>query len=65
MRFVEEPARPAWHAKALDAASGADLHTLIDLLTATREIGRLANLISGTADEASTGRQSFCFRTRG
>ena len=32
MRFVAEPDRAAWHAKAMDATRSADLHTLIDLL---------------------------------
>lgn len=51
MRFVDKPERSGWHAKALDAARGADLHTLIDLLIAVGETERLAALISDTADE--------------
>jgi uncharacterized Zn finger protein len=55
MRFVEEPDRADWHARALEAAEGSDLHTLIDLLIAAGEIGRLADLIAGTTDEALQG----------
>ena len=59
MRFVEEPDRADWQARALDAATGADLHTLIDLLIAAGEIGRLADLIAGTTDEALQGASHF------
>ncbi len=59
MRFVEEPDRAEWHARALAAAKGADLHTLIDLLIAAGEIGRLADLIAGTTDEVLQGASHF------
>ncbi len=59
MRFVEEPDHTDWHARALDAAKGADIHTLIDLLIAAGEIGRLADLIAGTTDEALQGASHF------
>jgi hypothetical protein len=52
MRFVPAADRAAWHEKALDAAAGADLHTLIDLLVETGETGRLADLIRGASDGA-------------
>ncbi|MCL5744539.1 MAG: hypothetical protein M1541_11535 [Acidobacteria bacterium] len=59
MRFVEEADRADWHARALDAAKGADLHTRIELLIAAREIGRLADLIAGTTDETLQGASHF------
>jgi hypothetical protein len=59
MQFVPECERPAWHAQALDAARGADVHTLIDLLIAAGETSRLADLISGTADEALQAASHF------
>ena len=52
MRFVAAPDRAGWHAKAMEATRSADLHTLIDLLIAVKEIGRLADLIAGTPDQA-------------
>jgi hypothetical protein len=59
MRFVAEPDRADWHAKAMDAARSADLHTLIDLLIAAKETGRLADLISGTPDQALQDASHF------
>ena len=59
MRFVEEPDRADWHSRAMDAAEGADLRTLIELFIAAREIGRLADLIAGTSDEALQGASHF------
>ena len=55
MRFVEEADRADWHARAMDAANRADLHTRIELLIAAREIGRLGDLIAGTTDGALQG----------
>ncbi len=59
MRFVEEPDRAAWRTRALDAAKGADLHTLIDLLIAADEIGRLADLIADATDDTLQGASHF------
>jgi len=59
MRFVAEPERADWHAKAMDAAGRADLHTLIDLLIAAKEIGRLADLIAATPDQALQDTSHF------
>ncbi len=39
----------------MDAPNGADLYTRIELLIAATEIGRLADLIAGTADDALQG----------
>jgi hypothetical protein len=45
MRFVPDAAREAWHAKAIDAAQGAELDALLELLVKTRETQRLADAV--------------------
>ena len=52
MSMVPKGGRAAWHAKAMDAAQGADLDSLIELLIETKETQRLADLIRSAADEA-------------
>lgn len=52
MKFVPKAERPAWHEKAMEAAKGADLYSLIGLLLETKEINRLAELVRGNSDEA-------------
>jgi uncharacterized Zn finger protein len=51
MKFVPKAERPTWHEKALETAKSADLHSLIELLVETNEIGRLAELVRGIADK--------------
>ena len=51
MHFVPKTERTAWHEKALNAASGADLHSLLELFIETKETERLADLVRGSADE--------------
>ncbi len=51
-KFVPKDDRPAWHAKAIDAATGADLYSLIELLVHTKEIDRLAALIGSSSDQS-------------
>jgi len=51
MQFVPKTERAAWHEKALNAASGADLHSLLELFIETKETERLADLVRGSADE--------------
>ncbi|MBI2931112.1 MAG: hypothetical protein HYY16_05635 [Planctomycetes bacterium] len=41
MRFVPKAERAAWHAKAMEAAEQADLHSVIELWLKTKEIERL------------------------
>jgi hypothetical protein len=45
MKFVPNGERPAWRERALDAATGADLPSLIELLIETGEKQRLADVI--------------------
>ena len=52
MQFVPKAERAAWHAKAIETAEGADLHSLIGLLLETEEMDRLADLVRRSADDA-------------
>jgi uncharacterized protein DUF6880 len=52
MKFVPTTERTAWHEKALNAASGADLHSLLELFTETNEMERLADLVRRYSDQA-------------
>jgi hypothetical protein len=53
MRIVPKLERKEWHEKALVAAAkGADLGSLLELLTETKETGLLAKQVRGSTDEA-------------
>jgi len=52
MKFVPKTERTAWHEKALNAACGADLHSLLELFVETKDMERLAELVRGSSDEA-------------
>jgi hypothetical protein len=52
MKFVPKAGRAAWHEKAMDAASGEDLHSLIELFLEVKEMKRLAELVRGATDQA-------------
>ena len=52
MKFVPKTERTAWHEKALNAASGANLQARLELFTETKETERLADLVRGLSDEA-------------
>ena len=52
MKFVPKTGRAAWHEKAMDAAKGDDLQSLIELFIETKEMKRLAELVRGATDEA-------------
>ena len=51
MQLVPEAQRAEWREKALDAAHGADLSSVMQLLTENRERERLANLVKEAADD--------------
>jgi uncharacterized Zn finger protein len=55
MKFVPKAERPLWHEKALDAAKGADLDSLLELFIETKELERLAELVRGSTDKALQG----------
>jgi hypothetical protein len=51
MKYVPKAQRKEWHEKAIQAATGADLHSIMDLLLKTRELDRLAELVRQTRDD--------------
>ena len=51
LKFVPRQDRGAWHEKAIEAASDADLGSLIGLLLETKEIGRLAGVVGRSPDD--------------
>ena len=55
MRYVPKAERSAWHARAMDAAAGADLHSLIELWLDTKEIERLIERLRKARDEELEG----------
>jgi len=59
MKFVPKAERSKWHEKAIEAAKGADLHCLMDLLLQTKELDRLAELVRGTEDQALEGLSHY------
>ena len=52
MKVVPKAERAVWREKALDAAKGADLHSVMELFVETRETERLAELVRVTTDVA-------------
>jgi hypothetical protein len=52
MKVVPKAERTAWREKSLDAAKGADLHAVMELLVETKEMERLAELVRVTNDVA-------------
>jgi len=52
MKCVPKLERKEWHEKALDAAAGTDLGSLLELFTETKETERLAKLVCGSSHEA-------------
>jgi uncharacterized protein DUF6880 len=52
MKLVPKAEHREWHEKALNAAKGADLHSLLELFIETKEMDRLAELLRGSSEEA-------------
>jgi hypothetical protein len=52
MRIVPADGREVWHAKAIEAAQGATLGTLLELLVETGETQRLAQAVGAATDDA-------------
>ena len=52
MKYVPNSARRSWHEKAIEAAKGTDLQSLIELLLQTKETERLAALVGQSKDAA-------------
>ena len=59
MRYVPKNERAAWHAKAMDAAAGADLHSLIGLWLQTKEIDRLVERLHAATDAEIEGLSHY------
>ncbi len=59
MKFVPKAERARWHEKAIEAAMGADLHSGMDLLLATKEMDRLAGLVRQAKDHALEGLSHY------
>ena len=55
MRYVPKAERSAWHARAMDVAAGADLHSLIELWLDTKEIERLIERLRQACNEDLEG----------
>jgi hypothetical protein len=55
LRYVPKAERAAWHEKAMDAAAGGDLQSLIELWLETREIDRLVERLRRARDEELEG----------
>ena len=55
MKYVPKLERAAWHEKAIEAATGSDLHSLIELLLETKELERLAEIVRRSTDDALAG----------
>jgi hypothetical protein len=55
MKYVPKSEHATWHKKAIEAAMGTDLHSLIQLLLETKELGRLADLVGQSKDSALEG----------
>jgi hypothetical protein len=51
MKYVPKAQRKEWHDKAIEAAMGADLRSIMELLLETKEVDRLAELVRQTKDD--------------
>jgi len=51
MRYVPQEERAAWHAKAMEAATEADLHSVIELWLQTHEFDRLVGRLRKAPDK--------------
>lgn len=59
MRYVPEADRTVWHAKAMDAAAEADLHSQIELWRETGERDRLVERLRRASDEELEGTSHY------
>lgn len=51
IKYVPKAQRAEWHEKAIEAAMGADLHLVMELLLKTKALERLADLVRQTKDD--------------
>jgi len=59
MKFVPKTERPQWHKKAIAAARGADLRSIMELFLATKEMVRLCELVRQSEDRALESLSHF------
>ncbi len=59
MRFVPQAERPKWHERAIGAAKGANLQSLMELLLSTKELERLADLVRQSKDSVIEGLSHY------
>lgn len=59
MRYVAEAERASWHAKAVEAAAGASLDTVMGFMVEVDELERLVERLKGTPDAALEGLSHF------
>jgi len=59
MKLVPKADRPAWHRKAIVAATGASLQCHMELLLETEELERLADLVRKCNDSALEGLSHY------
>ncbi len=59
MKYVPKAERRTWHEKAIEAATGADLSSAMDLLVAAKELDRLADLVRSAKDNALEGLSHY------
>jgi hypothetical protein len=59
MKLVPTAERTAWHHKAIEAATGADLLSRMELLLETKELERLAELVRQCDDPALEGLSHY------
>ena len=59
MKHVPKAERAAWHEKAMEAATGSGLDSLIELFLETKELERLADLLRRSGSEALEGVSHF------
>jgi hypothetical protein len=59
MRLAPKTERAKWHERAIEAAHGINIHSLIELLIKTKEWGRLAELVRQSKDADLEGVSHF------
>lgn len=59
MKHVPKAERAAWHGKAMEAATGSSLDSLIELFLETKELERLADLVRRSGNESLEGLSHY------
>jgi hypothetical protein len=59
MKYVPKAERKSWHEKAIEASTGTDLHSRVELLLETKELERLAGVVRQSKDTALEGLSHY------